>query len=356
MTDKGKELYEEVKGKIDQLSEDDSVYTRFGKIWKIGCLAKYRSFDLRFFYEDTNREFVEAHRDQLTKSREDFMNNIEDYVEKTIDIMKKTNKFRVFYAKTNEEAHEIVLNELGDIKVIYKSKSLEAKDIGILDVLKNKGIEIKETDLGDVLCQLFDYKYPSYSLGPGIQFTEEEIANKLKEKYGVEIEPTPEAIVDYYRKSYRKELLNDVKVSLTSANAIAADDGSIVLIENEGNISIITRATEKHIVLVGIQKIVSTVHDALSVVKIQQRITNVDAGYISFISSPSNTADIQGKKVLGMYGAKEVVVILVDDWRTKAVRENLFYKDIIKCISCKSWVFVQKRKRKIDSVCTNSQR
>ncbi|MHA1783457.1 MAG: 4Fe-4S dicluster domain-containing protein, partial [Promethearchaeota archaeon] len=56
--------------------------------------------------------------------------------------------------------------------------------------------------------------------------------------------------------------------------------------------------------------------------------------------SPSNTSDIRGKKVLGMYGAKEVVVILVDDWRTRAVKENLFYKDILKCIACKSCDFV----------------
>ncbi|GAH20316.1 unnamed protein product, partial [marine sediment metagenome] len=86
--------------------------------------------------------------------------------------MRKTNKFKVYYAKTNEEAQKIFMEELGDNKVLYKSKSLEAKDIGIIDVLKKNNIEIKETDLGDVLCQLFDYKYPSFTLAPGVQFTE----------------------------------------------------------------------------------------------------------------------------------------------------------------------------------------
>jgi L-lactate utilization protein LutB len=41
-----------------------------------------------------------------------------------------------------------------------------------------------------------------------------------------------------------------------------------------------------------------------------------------------------------MYGAKEVVVILVDDWRTRTAKENLFYKDYLKCISCKTCSFV----------------
>jgi L-lactate utilization protein LutB len=340
LSEKGNEFYEELKQKIQNLKDDCSEYAKFADIWKIACLGKYRSYDLRYLYEDTSREFVDRHREQIETMREEFVENIETYVEKTINVMRKTNKFRVYYAKTNAEAQEIFLKELDGAKKLYKSKSLEAKDIGLIELMKEYDIEIKETDLGDVLCQLMDYEYPSFTLGPGVQFKEKEIVEKIKEKYGVELEPSAEAIVDYYRKNYRPELLNDVKISLTSANAIAAHDGSIVLVENEGNISLLTRATEKHIVVVGIQKIVPTVFDALMVVKIQERITNVDAGYISFISAASNTSDIQGKRVFGMYGAKEVVVIFVDEWRTKAVKENLFYKDMLKCIACKSCDFV----------------
>ena len=110
--------------------------------------------------------------------------------------------------------------------------------------------------------------------------------------------------------------------------------------ENEGNISLLTRATEKHIVVCGIQKIVPTVLDAVLVAKIQSRINNVPFNYINLISGPSSTSDIRGINVLGMYGAKEVVVILVDEWRTKALKENLFYKDYLKCISCRTCNFV----------------
>ena len=46
-----------------------------------------------------------------------------------------------------------------------------------------------------------------------------------------------------------------------------------------------------------------------------------------------------------MYGAKEVVIILVDDWRMKAAKEDLAYRDMLKCISCKS----------CDLVCTASR-
>lgn len=345
MSEKGKELYEEVKEKIEELENEDSAYAKFGEIWKLACPMKYKSYNLRFLYEDTSREFVDRNRDNIIKMREDFIENIEEYIELCIKRLGKTNHFKVHFAKTNEEAQKIFMEELGDNKILYKSKSLEAKDAGIIDILKKNNIEIKETDLGDVLCQLFDYKYPSFTLAPGIQFTVEEIVAKIKEKHDVELKPQAEAIVDYYRTNYRPELLNNVKVSLTSANAISADDGSIILVENEGNISLLTRATEKHIVVAGIQKIVPTVFDALLVAKIQERIMTVDGAYISFISAPSNTSDIQGLRVFGMYGAKEVVIILVDEWRTKAAKENLLYKDLLKCISCKS----------CDLVCTASK-
>jgi L-lactate utilization protein LutB len=345
MSEKGEELYNQIKVKLEELKNEKSAYAQFNEIWKLACAAKYKSYDLRHFYEDTSREFVDEHREHLIEMKEDFIENIEEYVEKCIKVMEVTNHFRVYLAKTNEEAQKIFMGELGNNKVVYKSKSLEAKDAGIIDILKKKNITIKETDLGDVFCQLLEYDYPSFTLGPGIQLTPEEIVFKIKEKYNDEVEPKAEAIVDYFRNSYRKELLNDVKVALTSANAISAQDGSIVLVENEGNISIITRATEKHIVVAGIQRIVPTVFDALLCAKIQERIINVDGAYISFISAPSNTSDVQGHRVFGMYGAKEVVVILVDNWRMKAVKENLFYNDMLKCIGCKS----------CDLVCTASR-
>jgi L-lactate dehydrogenase complex protein LldG len=332
----GKDLYEVVKDRINDLKRDGTWENKFGGFWKMASSFKSRQHDLRYLYENSSREFVDKYKDRLVAMREEFIENLDYYVEKCIKVMREVNNMTVYLAKTNEEAQEIFLKEIGDEKVIYKSKSNEAKDIGILDVLKQNNVKVKETDLGDVLVQLFGYKLPSFGVGPGAHFTKEEIVAKIKEVHGIELEPSAKVIVDYYRDTYRKELLNDVKISLTSANVISAEDGTIVLGENEGNISLLTRATEKHIVLCGITKIVPTILDAILVAKIQTRINNVSFNYISLIAGPSATADVQGEKVLGMYGAKEVVVILVDDWRTKALKEELFYKDLLKCIGCRT--------------------
>lgn len=340
MSNKGKEFFEDLKARIEKLEEEGTLEKKFGDFWKLACTAKYRSFDLQHLYDDSSREFVEKYKQQFTEMREYCAEHLDELVEKTMAVMERANHFKVHYAKTNEEAQALFLEELGENKVIYKSKSNEAKDAGIIDVLKENNIEIKETDLGDVINQVYGYDLPAYSLGPGAHFEEEEVAEIFNKAYGLDLEPNAQAIVEYLRNTYRKELLNDVKVSLTSANAISAEDGTIVLGENEGNISILTRAVDKHIVVVGITKIVPTLIDAVLLTKLQERINYVSMAYISLISAPSNSSDIHGARVFGMYGAKEVVVIFVDDWRTKAAKENLFYKDFLKCISCKSCNFV----------------
>ncbi|TXT60919.1 MAG: Lactate utilization protein B [Promethearchaeota archaeon] len=340
MSNKGQELYEEIKDKIADLEKKDSYINEFTEFWRMGCSAKYKAYELQFMYDESSREFVEKNKAHIKEIREDFVENMDQYVKNTIEIMEKANHFKVHYAKTNEEAQQIFLEELGDNTVVYKSKSNEAKDIGLIDAMRENDIEVKETDLGDIILGLFDdYELPTYQLGPGAHFNEEDIVTRIKEKYGVELEPDAEKIVEYFRNTYRKELLNDVKVSLTSANAISAEDGTIVLGENEGNISLLTRTTDKHIVACGITKIVPTLYDAVLIMKLQERINYVPLAYINLISGPSNTSDIQGKRVHGMYGAKEVVVILVDDWRTKAAKEHLIYEDFLKCLSCKSCIY-----------------
>ena len=339
MNNKGKELYDELKVKTSRVQEEDSLERKFTDFWKLACHAKNTNCNIPMKYDDSTQEFIKKHREQLSEMRDKVVKNLDYYVEKCIEMFKK-NKFKVYYAKTNEEAHEIFLKEVGDVKTVYKSKSNEAKDIGLIDLMKDNNITIKETDLGDVLVQLFDYKLPTYQVGPGIHFSVKDITAKIKEKYGVELENKQSAIVQYYRDTYRKELLNDVKVSLTSANSISAEDGCVVLLENEGNISLLTRATEKHIVAVGITKIVPSIFDAVLITKMIERSNGADLAYISLIYGPSGTSDIQAIPVQGMYGAKEVVVILVDDWRTKAAKENLFYEEYLKCISCKTCSFV----------------
>ena len=339
----GKELYENNKEKLKKLLDKTSEEYQFADFWgNLASIKKHREFD-----EDT-KEYVDKHVDKLRPMREELVNNLEKYTEQAMKSIEKTGA-KVYLAQTNEEAQKLFLQEMGDEHILYKSKSADAKEIGILDACKKNGIEVIETDLGDVLVQLFEYELPSYQLAPGVHFHPSQIAKKIKEKYNVDVEPNGPAIVSFFRNTHRPKILN-ANISLTSANAVAADDGSIVLVENEGNISLLTRLPPKHIVVTSISKIVPTVYDALLQVNMQERWNTLIGSYISFIRGPSSTNDVYGQKVIGMYGAQEVVVILVDDWRTKAVKENGFLKEFLHCISCKACNYVCTASRAVGNI------
>ncbi|MHA1846655.1 MAG: LUD domain-containing protein, partial [Promethearchaeota archaeon] len=277
---------------------------------------------------------------RIRKMREDFVNSIEKYVEMAIKSLKLTGA-RVYLAKTNQEAIDLFFKELGNEKKIVKSKSNDAKEIGLIDAMEKRGVEVIETDMGDVIIQLTGEK-AQFQLGPAAHVTIEKIVNAIKKKHGVDIEPSEQAIVDFLRPIMKKTILS-TNVCLTSANAIAAEDGTIALIENEGNISLITRLSKKHIVVCGITKIVPTLRDAVDVCNASELMTSLLGAYISLIRGPSNTADVRGTKIVPMYGAQEVVVILVDDWRLKA-KEN-FLREFLYCINCKA----------CDLICTASR-
>ncbi len=56
---------------------------------------------------------------------------------------------------------------------------------------------------------------------------------------------------------------------------------------------------------------------------------------MNIISSPSKTADIEQVLLMGMYGASRVVVILLDNGRTKALKDS---KESLLCIGCGSCI------------------
>ncbi|MFH1510311.1 MAG: LUD domain-containing protein, partial [Candidatus Woesearchaeota archaeon] len=234
---------------------------------------------------------------------------------------------KVHIAKDSEEARKLLKEIIGDDKPIIKSKSNVANEIGVKNILK----DVIETDIGDYIVELCESE-SGHPVLPAMTLTPEEIAAVIKKKLGQEVAAKPESIVNFVRKHLR-QMITNAKVGISGANAITAD-GSIMILENEGNISLVSRIPEKHIVLAGIDKIVRTREDALIVA---QAAAAYGTGqefpvYISFITGPSKTADIQNKTITGAQGAKEVHLILVDNGRSQMLSTE--FEDLLRCINC----------------------
>ena len=270
----------------------------------------------------------EKFREELYQIKKKAISQIEILKKKTIEALKE-NGINVFEVKDKKEAREIIekLTE-GKTKII-KAKSNAFNEIEEEGFLTDK--ELIETDLGDFICQIIEEK-ESHPVLPAIHLTPEEIAKKIKEKFGKDIEPKPGKIAIFVRNLLR-EKVSQAEVGISGVNAITSD-GKILILENEGNISLISRWPETHIIISGFEKIVENLEDALKIIKASAIWgTGQDFPvYVSIISGPSKTADIQNQTVIGAQGAKEVNLILLDNGREKLLEQG--FEEILYCINC----------------------
>jgi iron-sulfur cluster protein len=267
-------------------------------------------------------------KDILHKIKEYSIEHMKELKEKTIAAL-MGNGIRVITAKDSEEARNEILKIIGKERLIIKAKSNVASEIGISKALRDK--EMIETDLGDFIVQVFD-EDEMHPVLPSIHLTPEKIAQKMNSKFSANVKPDKEEIVAFVR-GYLREKIVKAKVGITGANAITAD-GSIVVLENEGNISLVSRIPDKHIIISSFDKIVPTLEDALHVVRSSALYGTGQKfpAYVSIISSPSKTADIQNEIVIGAQGAKEVYLVLVDNGRSEILNSD--FRELLYCINC----------------------
>ena len=253
--------------------------------------------------------------------------NKDELFNQVIDSFKR-NGIEVEFAKTSQDALAIIdgLLDEYDAEVIAKAKSNTLGEINLKNHLK---IDVVETDLGDRILQLkkTDNK-PVHPTGPASHLNIDDITGIVNESLDVNVSPDAREIMQAVRADVLKRLEN-ARVGISGANAIASEEGSLVMVHNEGNISIVS-LKDLHIIVAGIDKIVPTLEDAISIVKLETIFATGSyvTSYMNVISGPSKTADIEKKLIKNMYGAERVVVILLDNGRSEAIEECLY------CIGC----------------------
>ncbi|MBL7170196.1 MAG: lactate utilization protein [Candidatus Aenigmarchaeota archaeon] len=262
---------------------------------------------------------------------------IKEYSISNLDKLKKqaiknleSRHVKVFEAKDAKEARKIALKLIPKGELIVKSKSNTIKEIELLDALKGRN-ELWDTDCGDFIVQITE-EHGTHCISPALHIPMEKITKTIKEKFGVKVKPNPKEITGWVREFLREKMIN-AKIGLTGANFISAD-GAIFIIENEGNISLVTKLPERHIIFAGIDKIIPTIEDGMSLSHAAgiwgSGVTM--PGCISVIGSPSKTADIKKELVWGMHGAKEVYLILIDNGRMEMIKEG--FEELLYCINC----------------------
>jgi L-lactate dehydrogenase complex protein LldF len=234
---------------------------------------------------------------------------------------------KVIWAEDKEQALEAIgkICKERNCKTLVKSKSMVTEEIHLNDYLESKGIESVETDLGEYIQQL-DGEPPYHIVTPAMHKSKEDVAKLFAEKLGVPGGLSPEELTLVARKKLREKYVQ-AEVGVTGANFMIADIGAIAVTENEGNARLSCAFPKTHIVVVGIEKVIPSIHDLalfwplLSTFGTGQKVTV----YNSIITGPKQAGELDGPE--------EMIVILLDNGRTNLL-ENPTSREALYCIRC----------------------
>src|SRR3954471_1650333 len=234
----------------------------------------------------------------------------------------KANGVIVHWAADAEEHNQIVYSILQkhNVNRMMKSKSMLTEECHLNEFLKQKGIEVIDTDLGERIVQLAE-EPPSHIVLPCIHKQKEEIGQLFHEKLG-----TPEGNSDpQFLTSAAREHMRDIfltrKAALTGVNFAVAETGEFVVCTNEGNADMGAHLADVHIACMGIEKRIPLRKHLGYFLRLLTR---------SATGQPITTYSSHFKKPRT---GQEMHVVLVDNGRSVHLGKPDF-RNSLKCIRC----------------------
>jgi len=241
-------------------------------------------------------------------------------------------------ADANRYIAELTAEER-DADRLVKSKSMTSEEIEVNEALEEEGVEVVETDLGEWVLQLAD-EAPSHIVAPAIHKSREGISELFAERFDLDDPPETAEELTMFARERLGELIEDADVGMTGANFIAADSGTMLLVTSEGNARKTVTATDTHVAVAGVEKLVPTVEDFAPFVELIGRSgTGQDVtSYISTLTPPvgSPVPDFQGddEPLADDSGDdRDFHLVLIDNGRM-AMRDDEELKETLYCIRC----------------------
>ena len=269
--------------------------------------------------------------EEVRKIKKKAIGDMEKLAEQACEVIQE-NKGKAYIAKTAEDALKIIDGLVGTGKLIVKGKSMTAEEIGLREHLEEHGNEVYETDLGEFIIQKLGSR-PMHILAPAIHVPKEDVAKLFSKLTGKDLKPDIDTLVATARALLREKYFK-ADIGMSGANVFSADTGTMFMIENEGNIRLSTGVPPVHIALIGMDKLVPTLGDAFKVAEVTWRYANYTMPtYVSMISGPSKTGDIEKVITYGAHGPKELHIIFLDAGRT-GLAKNPILSQALYCIRC----------------------
>lgn len=289
----------------------------------------YRASTLRLFQHRLQAASevpgFERLRDRARAIKRDAMENLDFYLAQFAEAVER-NGGKVHWAETGEEACAIVreITERAGAREVVKAKTMVSEEIELNHTLEAAGIRAVETDLGEFIVQLAGER-PAHIVAPAIHKTRHDVSDLFQKRIHSEPTQEPERLTAIARRALR-EIFQTAGLGLSGANFAVAETGTIVLVENEGNIRLCTTAPRVHVALVGIEKMIPRIADLAVFLRLLGRSGTGQkmTVYTSLLTGPRRA---------GEDGPEELHVVLVDNGRIATLADEKM-REALYCIRC----------------------
>ena len=221
--------------------------------------------------------------------------------------------------------HVIAIAERHGVKKVTKSKSMLSEEAQLNVALLSAGIQPVETDLGEYILQIADNEPPSHILAPAAHKSLDEVADLFAATHGKPRQTEIPALTREAREVLREHFLT-ADMGISGGNFLIAETGSVALVTNEGNGRMVTTLPKVHVVITGIEKIVPTLEDFATLMRLLPRSATGQeiSNYVSVCTGTKGEADTDGPE--------HTYFILVDNGRAGLVGSE--FQDMLRCIRC----------------------
>ena len=236
----------------------------------------------------------------------------------------------VHFAPSDSDARDIVLDicRRAGAKTVTKGKSMITEEIALNAHLEKNGIQPIETDLGEYIIQLRG-EAPSHIIAPAVHLNKDQIEADFRRVHSDLPEnrnlDEPISLVQEARTKLRQVFLS-ADVGITGANFLVAETGSSVIVTNEGNGDLTQSLPRVHIVVASLEKIVPTLEDASTILRVLARSASGQdmSVYTTFSTGPRRAGDPDGPD--------EYHVVVLDNGRSSMIGTE--FQDMLRCIRC----------------------
>jgi L-lactate dehydrogenase complex protein LldF len=265
-------------------------------------------------------------RSQARAIKDEALSHLDRYLEEFVQNAESRGA-QVHWARDAAEANSIIcgLAVERNARLVVKSKSMTTEETHLNDAIEAAGMQAVETDLGEYIIQLAG-EPPSHIIAPAIHKTRRQVGELFTAELGMPPTDDVGQLTSTARATLRDRFAA-ADVGISGVNFAIAETGTIVIVENEGNIRLTTSLPRMHVAVMGIEKVIPRFADLDVFLKLLprsgtgQRLTT----YQSFITGTKRHATDEGPD--------ELHIVLLDNGRSRMLAHPVTRQSLA-CIRC----------------------